>query len=233
MKQGGFFDLVIRQLRGDLAVAPQTVPRQFTDAGRAERCVNVAELRSLARRRVPGVVFGYIDGGAWDEITAERNQADLRELAVLPRVLTAPSDPDLSTAVLGQRVEVPLLGAPTGMTGLADHSGEIRIARAVHVAGGVYALSSAASRSVEELAALSPGPTWFQLYVSSDRGFTREMLAQARAAGEAGARRAMNLLVDELRLAMTLAGCGSISELDHDWIAKTPRSERSTAWSIT
>ena len=81
MKQDGFFDLLLHQLRGDLAQAPSTLRRRLTDAGRVERCGNIAELRALARRRVPGVVFDYVDGAAWDELTAERNQADLRRLA--------------------------------------------------------------------------------------------------------------------------------------------------------
>jgi L-lactate dehydrogenase (cytochrome) len=129
------------------------------------------------------VVFDYVDGAAWDELTLERNQADLRRLAVLPRVLTAAADIDLSTTVLGQPVAVPLMGAPTGMTGIVHHDGEIALARAVHGAGGLHVLSSVASRTVEEVAEQSPGPLWFQLYVSRDRGYVRELLGRARSAG--------------------------------------------------
>ncbi len=183
MKQDGFFDLLLHQLRGDLAQAPSTLRRRFTDAGRVERCGNIAELRALARRRVPGVVFDYVDGAAWDELTAERNQADLRRLAVLPHVLTGAADIDLSTTALGQPIGVPLLGAPTGMTGIVHHDGEVALARAVHAAGGLHVLSSVASRTVEEVAEQSPGPLWFQLYVSRDRGYVRELLDRARRAG--------------------------------------------------
>lgn len=183
MKQDGFFDLLAQQLRADLAQAPTTVRRRLSDAGRLERCGNIAELRALARRRVPGVVFDYVDGAAWDELTLERNRSDLRRLAVLPRVLTGAADIDLSTTVLGQPVGVPLMGAPTGMTGIVHHDGEIGLARAVHGAGGLHVLSSVGSRTVEEVADLSPGPLWFQLYVSRDRGYVRELLGRARSAG--------------------------------------------------
>jgi L-lactate dehydrogenase (cytochrome) len=183
MKQDGFFDLLAQQLRADLTDAPGSLRRRFSDAGRVERCGNIAELRALGRRRVPGVVFDFADGAAWDELTAERNQSDLRRLAVMPRVLTGATEIDLSTSVLGQSVQVPLLGAPTGMTGLFHHDGEIGVARAVHAAGALYVLSSAGSRSPEEVAEHSPGPKWFQLYVSRDRGYTREQLSRARRAG--------------------------------------------------
>ena len=183
MKQDGFFDLLVRQLHADAADAPAALRRRFSDVGRVERCGTIAELRALARRRVPGVVFDYVDGAAWDELTAERNQADLRRLVVVPRVLTGAADIDLSTTVLGQPLGVPLMGAPTGMTGIVHHDGEIALARAVHGAGGLHVLSSVASRTVEEVAELSPGPLWFQLYVSRDRGYVRELLGRARAAG--------------------------------------------------
>jgi L-lactate dehydrogenase (cytochrome) len=183
MKQDGFLDLLVRQLRADAPGAPAALRRRFTDAGRVGRCGNVAELRALARRRIPGVVFDYVDGAAWDELTAERNLADLRRLAVLPRVLTGAADIDLSTTVLGQPVGVPLMGAPTGMTGIVHRDGEIALARAVHGAGGLHVLSSVASRTVEEVAELSPGPLWFQLYVSRDHGYVRELLGRARSAG--------------------------------------------------
>jgi L-lactate dehydrogenase (cytochrome) len=183
MKRDGFFDLLVHQLRADLAQAPSTLRRRFSEAGRVDRCGNIADLRELARRRVPGVVFDYVDGGAWDELTAERNQADLRRLIVLPHVLRSAADIDLSTMVLGQAVGVPLLGAPTGMTGIVHHHGEIALAHAVHAAGGLHILSSVASRTVEEVAERCPGPLWFQLYVSRDRGYVRELLGRARSAG--------------------------------------------------
>ena len=178
-----FFTMLGRQLAGDIARLPDAARERVSEAGRVGRAVNVSDLRELARRRLPPAVFDYVDGAAWDEVTARRNESDLRELTLRPRVLAGATDVDLSTEVLGQRVAVPLLGAPTGLTGLVHHEGEIGIARAIHGAGGVYVLSSAASRTLEEVAAASPGPRWFQLYVGRDRGLVKALLQRARAAG--------------------------------------------------
>jgi L-lactate dehydrogenase (cytochrome) len=183
MSEETFARMVGRQLAGDIARLPETARRRCSEAGRAQRAVNVADLRALARRRLPGAVFDYVDGAAGDELTAQRNQSDLRALVLRPRVLVGASEIDLSTEVLGQRLSVPLLGAPTGLTGLVHHQGELAIARAVHAAGGLYVLSSAASRTLEEVAAASPGPRWFQLYVGRDRGLVKALLTRARPAG--------------------------------------------------
>ena len=178
----GFVPMLARQLRADLGTAPSALRRRLAAGGRAQRAGNIAELRALARRRVPRPVFDYIDGAAGDEVTAARNQADLRALALVPRVLAGAAEVDLTTTVLGQRLAVPLLGAPTGLTGLVHHQGEAAVARAVHAAGGLYVLSSAGSRSIDEVARMSPGPRWFQLYVGRDRGLVRSLLGRARAA---------------------------------------------------
>ena len=128
-------------------------------------------------------MFDYVDGAAWDEVTKQRNESDLQALALRPRMLVGATEIDLSTEVLGRRLEVPVLGAPTGLTGLVHHEGEVGIARAVHGAGGLYVLSSAASRTLEDVAAASPGPRWFQLYVGRDRGLAQALLERARATG--------------------------------------------------
>src|SRR5690606_30871839 len=99
---------------------------------------------------------------------------------------------DLSTTVLGDPVAMPLLGAPTGLTGLLHPTGEAAVARALHRSGSVYVVSASASYSIEELALAAPGPTWFQLFLWRDRGFVRELLARARAAGH----RALVLTID-------------------------------------
>jgi L-lactate dehydrogenase (cytochrome) len=176
------FQILGRQLAGDLRRLPETARRELSEAGRAQRAVNIADLRALARRRLPRGVFDYLDGAAWDELTKARNESDLRTLTLRPRMLVGATTIDLSTEVLGRRVEVPLLGAPTGLTGLMHHEGEVGIARAVHGAGGVYVLSSAASRTLEDVASASPGPRWFQLYVPRDRGLAQALLQRARAA---------------------------------------------------
>ena len=181
--RAGFLPMLARQVRTDLSTAPVALRRRLAAGARAQRAGNIAELRVLGARRVPRTVFDYIDGAAGDELTAERNQTDLRALAVIPRVLTGTVDLDLTTTVLGQRLAIPLLGAPTGLTGLVHHDGEVAVARAVHSAGGLYVLSSAGSRSIDDVAQMSPGPRWFQIYVGPDRGLVQSLLGRARAAG--------------------------------------------------
>jgi L-lactate dehydrogenase (cytochrome) len=183
LMRDGLVPMLARQVRADLSRAPAVLRRRLAVGARAERAATIAELRGLAARRVPRTVFDYIDGAAGDELTAARNQADLRGLEVTPHVLRGHLDIDLSTMVLGQRLGVPVLGAPTGLTGLVHHQGEVAVARAVHAAGGLYVLSSAGSRGIDELAQMSPGPRWFQIYVGRDRGLVRSLLSRARAAG--------------------------------------------------
>ena len=152
-------------------------------ASRLDGCVTIADLRRLAARRVPRVVFDFVDGAAGDELTADRNVADFDHYALAPRVLVDVSQVDVSTTVLGQRVATPILGAPTGLTGLVHDSGELGIARAVLAAGGIYALSTMASYSLEAVAAGAPGPKWFQVYGWRDRGLVADLLARAAAHG--------------------------------------------------
>ena len=183
MSRGGFGGMLRRQLRDDLAALPCNVRRRVSADAAAERCVNIEDLRGVAARRVPRAVFDYVDGAAGDELTAARNQSDLRSLSVVPRVLVGGAELDLSTTVLGERLAVPVLGAPTGLTGMVHHQGEVAVARAVQAAGGLYVLSSAGSRGIDELARLCPGPRWFQLYVSPDRGVSRSLIERARSSG--------------------------------------------------
>jgi L-lactate dehydrogenase (cytochrome) len=178
-----FFGMLGRQLADDMRRLPQTTRERLSEAGRAQRAINIAELRALARRRLPAGVFDYVDGAAWDEATKRYNESDLQALMLRPRMLVGTTQIDLSTEVLGRRLAIPLLAAPTGLTGLVHHEGEVGIARAIHGAGGVYVLSSAASRTQEDVAAASPGPRWFQLYVGRDRGLAQALLDRARATG--------------------------------------------------
>ena len=178
-----FFGMLGRQVAEDVRRLPETTRARLSESGRAQRAVNIADLRALSRRRLPAGVFDYVDGGAWDEATKRHNESDLQALALRPRMLVGATEVDLSTEVLGRRVEVPVLGAPTGMTGLVHRDGEVGIAQAVHGAGGLYVLSSAASRTLEEVAAASPGPRWFQLYVGRDRGLAQALLERARVTG--------------------------------------------------
>ncbi|MCY4377393.1 MAG: alpha-hydroxy acid oxidase, partial [Spirochaetaceae bacterium] len=149
------------------------------------KAVNIAELRRLARRRLPRGVFGYIDGGAEDEVTLHANTAAFRRRRFAPRVLRDMSVVDTTTTLLGQPLSIPLVLAPTGFTRIADPQGELAVARAAARAGLPYSLSTVSTRSIEEVAAVSDGPLWFQLYMQRDRGLVRELVQRAAAAGYA------------------------------------------------
>ena len=144
---------------------------------------SVADLRTISRRRLPGGVFDYIDGGAEDEIAMARNVGAFRRLEFHPRVLQAVGETDPSTTLLGVPLAFPLVLAPTGFTRIAHPEGELAVARAAQRAGIPYALSTLGTRSIEEVAAVSSGRLWFQVYVWRDRGLVEEMVARAAAAG--------------------------------------------------
>ncbi|MFQ5691178.1 MAG: alpha-hydroxy acid oxidase [Gemmatimonadota bacterium] len=150
---------------------------------RLARCANVEDLRQIARRRLPKGVFGYIDGGAEDERTLARNRAAFDRLEFRPRVLRGVSRVDPSTTLLGRPLPFPLILAPTGFGRIAHSRGELAVARAAARAGIPYTLSTLATHSIEEVAAVSSGPKWFQVYVWRDRGLVEELVLRAGAAG--------------------------------------------------
>ena len=149
------------------------------------QALNIAELRLLARRRLPRGVFGYIDGGAEDEVTLRANTAAYRRRWFAARVLRDMSAVDTGVTLLGQPLPIPLVLAPTGFTRIADPQGELAVARAAARAGLPYCLSTMSTRSIEEVAAVTGGTLWFQLYLQRDRGVVRELVQRARAAGYA------------------------------------------------
>ena len=150
---------------------------------RLARCHNVADLRRIARRRLPRAVFDYVDGGAEDEVTLRRNTESFAGFELVPRVLRDVDEPDLTTTILGTRVALPFALAPTGFTRMVHHEGELAVARAAARAGIPYTLSTMGTRSIERVAAESSGPHWFQLYVWRDRGLAKELIERAKAAG--------------------------------------------------
>ncbi len=150
---------------------------------RLDRCANVDDLRAVARRRLPGGVFDYIDGGAEDEVTLERNTSAYAGYQFRPRVLRDVSQVDLSTDLLGRRIPLPLVLAPTGFTRIADPDGELAVARAAARLGIPYTLSTLGTRSIEEVADAGEGPRWFQVYVWKDRGLVKEMIERAAGSG--------------------------------------------------
>lgn len=150
---------------------------------RLSRAASVRDLRLIARKRLPRGVFDYIDGGAEDELTLRRNAGAFRRLEFRPRVLRDVGAVDISTTLLGRPLPVPLVLAPTGFTRIASPGGELDVARAAARAELPYTLSTMGTRSIEEVAAVSSGRKWFQVYVWRDRGMMKEMLARAAAAG--------------------------------------------------
>ncbi len=143
---------------------------------------SVADLRRIAKRRLPGGVFDYIDGGAEDERTLAANQSAFEATGFRPRVLRGIGEVDPSTTLLGQPLAYPLVLAPTGFTRIADPQGELAVARAAARAGLPYTLSTLSTRSIEEVRAVSAGRLWFQVYAWRDRGLVREMIDRAAAA---------------------------------------------------
>ena len=149
---------------------------------RLASAASVADLRRIARRRLPGGVFDYIDGGAEDERTLARNEAAYAELAFRPRVLQGVQEADISSSILGRPLSYPLVLAPTGFTRIADPEGELAVARAADRAGLPYTLSTLSTRSIEEVRSVSRGRLWFQVYAWRDRGLVKEMVERAAAA---------------------------------------------------
>lgn len=147
------------------------------------RAANVRDLRRIAHKRLPRGVFDYIDGAAEDELTLARNSHAYRRLEFSPDVLRDVSKVDTSTTILGSRVAFPLVLAPTGFTRMAHPQGELAVSRAAERARLPYTLSTFATRSIEEVAGVSNGDLWFQVYVWRDRGLVAEMLERASAAG--------------------------------------------------
>ena len=146
---------------------------------RLARAANVDDLRSIAQRRLPQGVFDYIDGGAEDEVSLSRNSGRFDEYVFSPRVLVDVSTVETQTQILGATRPLPLILSPTGFTRIADAQGELAVARAAARAGLPYTLSTLATRSIEEVAKVSGGPKWFQVYVWKDRGLVQEMIERA------------------------------------------------------
>ena len=149
---------------------------------RLARAASVADLRRIAKRRLPGGVFDYIDGGAEDERTLAANSAAFAATTFRPRVLRGVQKVETGSTLLGRPLDYPLVLAPTGFTRIADPQGELAVARAAERAGLPYTLSTLSTRSIEEARAVSDGRLWFQVYAWRDRGLVQEMIERAAAA---------------------------------------------------
>jgi isopentenyl diphosphate isomerase/L-lactate dehydrogenase-like FMN-dependent dehydrogenase len=144
--------------------------------------VTVEDFHERARELLPKSVYDYYAGGAGDEWTLRENRAAFERVALVPRVLVDVSNVDLATTVLGQRVPLPVLAAPTALQRMAHPDGEVATARACASIGTVMTLSSLASSTIEDVATAG-GPRWYQLYVMEDRGLTAELVKRAHESG--------------------------------------------------
>lgn len=147
------------------------------------RAASAIDYRALARRRLPHFLFEYIDGGSYAEVTLRRNVEALESVMLRQRVLTGVDGVDLSTSLFGETMRLPVALGPIGLAGMNARRGEVQAARAAAMAGVPFCLSTVSCCPLREVAPASSRPLWFQLYMIRDRGFLRDLLAQARAAG--------------------------------------------------
>ena len=145
--------------------------------------VNLFELEAVAREKLSREAFDYYASGAQDEVTLRENRAAYDRISLAYRVLVDVSRRDLTTSVLGQRVALPVLVAPTAFQRLAHPEGELATVRAAGAAGTVMILSTLSNTPIEEVVAAASGPVWFQLYVYRDRKATEGLVRRAEAAG--------------------------------------------------
>lgn len=145
--------------------------------------VEIADYKRLARRRVPKLFFDYADSGSWTESTYRANESDFQKLMLRQRVAVDMTNRNLATELIGQPVSMPVAIAPTGLTGMQRANGEILAAQACEEAGIPYTLSTMSICSIEDVAAHTTQPFWFQLYVMKDRGFINSLIQRARDAG--------------------------------------------------
>ncbi|NDJ24093.1 alpha-hydroxy-acid oxidizing protein [Nostoc sp. B(2019)] len=148
--------------------------------------INLFEYEKLAKEHLSQMTLDYYSSGAWDEITLRDNRAAFERVKLRPRMLVDVSDRNLSTSILGQPLQLPLLIAPMAFQCLAHPDGEVATAIAAASAGVGMVLSTMATKSMEEVAAVGNKQNalqWFQLYIHKDRGLTRALVERADAAG--------------------------------------------------
>lgn len=145
--------------------------------------LEIADLKNLARRRVPKMFFDYADSGSWTESTYRANEEDFRKIRLRQRVLVDMTNRTLESTMIGEKVAMPVALAPTGLTGMQHADGEILAARAAEKFGVPFTLSTMSICSIEDVAAATAKPFWFQLYVMRDKDFVLNLINRAKAAG--------------------------------------------------
>jgi L-lactate dehydrogenase (cytochrome) len=146
-------------------------------------CHNYDDFRKLAKKKLPSPIFHYIDGGSDDEVTLNRNTESFNDCDLIPNVLADVGNIDLSTTVLGQKIDFPFFPSPTAMHRLYHHEGEKASARAVEKMGTIFGTSTMGTVSIEEISKVSKGPKLFQLYIHRDRSLTDNLIERCKKAG--------------------------------------------------
>jgi len=146
-------------------------------------CHNYNDFRKLAKKKLPSPIFHYIDGGSDDEVTLNRNTEAFNDCDLIPNVLADATNIDLSTTVLGQKIDFPLFPSPTAMHRLYHYEGERASARAVEKMGTIFGTSTMSTVSIEEISEINKGPKLFQLYIHRDRGLTDNLIERCKKAG--------------------------------------------------
>ena len=147
-----------------------------------DQCYNTQQFRRLARRRLPGPIFHYIDGAADDEVTYRRNSEAYEECDLVPSVLAGVETIDMSTEVMGKRVDLPLFLSPTALQRLFHHDGEAAVGAAAEKFNTWFGISSLATASIETVGAMIKSPKLFQLYYHKDKGLTNSMIERCQDA---------------------------------------------------
>lgn len=143
----------------------------------------IADIRLLAKHRLPKLAFDFIDGGAGSEITLRANVRDMERVLLQPRSLVDITDVDTSIELFGERMPIPMFLSPCGLMRIAGGDGELAAVRAAGRAGLTYTISTASSWSIEEIAAQATGPLWFQLYLWRSAEVVETLVSRAKAAG--------------------------------------------------
>ena len=144
------------------------------------KCNNVNDFRKLAKQKLPSPIFHYIDGAADDEVTYERNTRAYEDCDLIPNVLSGIKEIDMSTTVLGQRLEMPIYCAPTALQRLFHYEGEIGVGKAAEKFGTMFGVSSLGTASIEEISKTISSPKLFQLYVHKDQGLNKSLIESCK-----------------------------------------------------
>ncbi len=182
---------------------------------------SIEDLRRRAHRRVPKPFMDYVEAGSFAQVTLAANRTDLEAVRFRERVMFDVSDRKLETTMLGEKVAMPVAIGPTGMCGAVWSNGEILSCRAAHDFGIPFSLSTNALLSIEDVAGSVDRPFWFQLYLEKDRGFSKDLLEKAKAAGCPVLILTMDLHVEGTRYVDV-----------HNGLGVPPRLTPANVWSI-